>query len=176
MHPSSGPAGGFVCGGRRDASPMVSHVRRSAGLLGTHLLVWRKNCVWSLLLATSFSGVMRKATRRSLLCGLERKGTEVRELLVLPADETLVDEKLLSPCSLRIAFLDGWCLQPSRKGWHLLVWREFEWPPLNPIGPLPGSPCSSQHHPSFLGSFLPLGIQPDGCLKRWPACLHPLGR
>lgn len=157
MHPSSGPAGGFACGGRREASPMVSHVCGPAGLLGTHLWVWRKNYVWNLLLVTSFSGVMRKATRRSLPCGLEREGTEIREPLVHPADKTLVDEKLLSPCGLRTAFLEGWCPQSSRKGSHLLAWREFEWHPWNPTGTLPGSPCSSRHHPFFLGELSALG-------------------
>lgn len=58
MHPSSGPAGGSPVG-EEGASLMVSHVRRPAGLLGTHLLVWRKICVWSLLLVTNFSGEMR---------------------------------------------------------------------------------------------------------------------
>lgn len=100
---------------------MVSYVCGPAGLLGTHLWVWRKNCVWNLLLVTSFSGVMRKGTRRSLPCGLEREGTEIREPLVHPADKALVDEKLLSPCRLWTPFLEGRCLQPSRKGSHLVV-------------------------------------------------------
>ena len=151
MHPSSGPAGGFAGGGRREASLMVSQVRRPAGLLGTHLLVWKKICVWSLLLVTDFSGEMRKATRTPLPCGLERKGTEVREPL------STQQTRLLLMKSCRTAFLEGWCLQPSRNGSHLLVWREFEQPPLNPIGPLRGSPCSSRHHPFFLGELSALG-------------------
>lgn len=109
---------------RREASSFVLREKtlpRACWASPTDFLVLRDSCVWNFLQAASLPRVMRKATRRSLTCGLDRERTEIRDRLGQPAEKNLVEEMLLSPSSLRTAFLERQCLQSSRKGKQLLV-------------------------------------------------------